>query len=216
MCGRIVQAAGHEALVRAYPWLHDAPAVPPRFNIAPTDETLVVGPQSAELMPWGIGDGQRPLFNLRSETALRPGRYRRLLIESRALIPASHFYEWRQAGTRRLPMAVTRSDGGLLNIAALIDRRRRQAAATILTTTPNHDLESLHSRMPVLLSDDDAAAWVLEELGFEQVRAMLRPCPDGLLAIRPASPLVNDVRSEGPQLLDPEVMPPTFQLDLIG
>lgn len=203
-------------LLTSYPWLRDAPSVPARFNIAPTDETVVVGRSGAELMPWGIGDGKKAVFNVRTETALKPGRYHRLLIGSRVVIPASHFYEWRRVGSRRLPMAVARRDGSLLNIAALAGRRRQRMAATVLTTTPNHDLESLHNRMPVLLSDDDAGAWVLEELGEQQLRELLRPFPDGFLTIHPASPLVNDVRNDGPELLNPDALPPAYQLDLLG
>ena len=59
-----------------------------------------------------------------------------------------------------------------------------------------------------------AATWALEELGDEQLRELLRPYADGLLAIRPASPLVNDVRNDGPELLNPNALPPTYQLDL--
>ena len=215
VCGRIGFSEPRDALLGAYPWLRDAPTVPARYNIAPTDETVVVSATGAQLMPWGVGDGRSALFNLRGETALKPGLYRRMLLESRALIPASHFYEWRKAGSRRLPMAVARSDGSPLNLAALVGRRGRHAAAVILTTTPNRDLATLHTRMPVILSDEDAATWVLEELGLEQLRALIRPCPDGYLEIRPASPLVNDVRNDGPQLLDPEALPSSYQLDLI-
>ena len=216
MCGRIGFAAGREDLLRSYPWLRAAPSTSPRFNIAPSDEIVVVSKTGAQLMPWGIGDGDRPLFNVRSETALKPGRYQRMLLEGRALIPASNFYEWRRVGPRRLPVSVARQDGALLNVAALIGRRHDRPAATVLTTTPNKDIEALHTRMPVILSDDDAAAWVLEELSLDQVGGLLRPCPDGFLTLRPASPLVNDVRNDGPELLNPEALPAAYQLDLLG
>lgn len=214
VCGRIGFSADREQLLGSYLWLRDAPSLPPRFNIAPTDETVVVSRSGAELMPWGIGGGTKPVFNVRGESALQPGRYRRLLLEARAVMPASHFYEWHRVGSRRQPMAIARRDGSLLNIAALVGTRWNHPAVTMLTTTPNRDLESLHDRMPVLLSDDDAATWALEELGDEQLRELLRPYADGLLAIRPASPLVNDVRNDGPELLNPNALPPTYQLDL--
>jgi putative SOS response-associated peptidase YedK len=113
-------------------------------------------------------------------------------------------------------MAVRRRDTAPLSLAALLGRRDGAPAATILTTAANPDLEPLHARMPVVMSEDDAAAWVLEELGLEQMREMLRPCPAGLLELRPASPLVNDVKNDGPELLDPDALPGSFQLDLIS
>ena len=86
---------------------------------------------------------------------------------------------------------------------------------TILTTTPNADLASLHNRMPVVLNDDDAATWVLEELSLSQIGGFLRPCPDGWLRLEAASPLLNNVRNQGADLLDPATLPAHVQLDLI-
>jgi putative SOS response-associated peptidase YedK len=133
----------------------------------------------------------------------------------RILVPANHFYEWRTAGERRMPVAISREDRKLLNLAGLLGRWEGRLAATILTTTPNGDILPLHNRMPVVLNDDDAATWVLEDLSLEQIADFLKPCPDGWLRLAPASPLVNDVRNQGPELLDPQALPSHFQLELM-
>jgi putative SOS response-associated peptidase YedK len=187
----------------------------PRYNIAPTDPVLTVGPDRADVVRWGIDGASGGLFNLRSETATARPPYQRLLLSKRVIVPASHFYEWRSAGGQRLPMAVSRADGKPLNLAGLLGAWEGQTAVTILTTTPNADLEALHDRMPVVLGDDDAATWVLEELSLEQLAAFLKPCPVGWLRLDPASPLVNSVRNDGPQLLDPDTLPAEYQLELI-
>src|SRR5439155_557585 len=83
------------------------------------------------------------------------------------------------------------------------------------SSAPNGDIVPLHNRMPVVLNDDDAATWVLEDLSLEQITEFLKPCPDGWLRLAPASPLVNDVRNQGPELLDPEALPRQFQLELM-
>jgi putative SOS response-associated peptidase YedK len=215
MCGRIGSSMPRAELLETYHWLRDAPEDDPRYNIAPTDPVLAVGPDRAEVVRWGIDGARGGLFNLRAETALSRPYYQRLLLAQRVLVPASHFYEWRKVGERRLPMAVSRADGGLLHLAGLLARWEGQPAATILTTTPNADIATLHDRMPVVLNDDDAATWVLEDLSLEQVGDFLKPCPAGWLRLAPASLRVNDVRNQGPDLLDPEVLPPNFQLDLI-
>jgi len=215
MCGRIGSSMPRAELLETYHWLRDAPEDDPRYNIAPTDPVLAVGPDRAEVVRWGIDGARGGLFNLRAETALSRPYYQRLLLAQRVLVPASHFYEWRKVGERRLPMAVSRADGGLLHLAGLRARWEGQPAATILTTTPNADIATLHNRMPVVLNDDDAATWVLEELSIEQLAGFLQPCPVGWLRLAPASLRVNDVRNQGPDLLDPEVLPPNFQLDLI-
>jgi putative SOS response-associated peptidase YedK len=215
MCGRIASRLTASELVARYPWLDQAPTVPARYNVAPTDQVVVVGRERAELVVWGIDGRRGGLFNLRAETALNGGSYGQLLLTSRVVVPVSHFYEWRRVGSRRTPVAVFRSDGAPISLAGLMGRHDGAPAVTILTTTPNRELARLHDRMPVVLSDDDARAWVREKLALDQLAAMLTQCPDGFLELRPASPLVNDVRNDGPQLLDPDELPPTYQLDLI-
>lgn len=202
-------------LLEVYHWLRDAPELPPRYNVAPTDPVIAVGPDRAEVVRWGIDGAQSGLFNLRAETALERPYYQRLLLGHRVIVPASHFYEWRHVGNQRLPMAVSRADGGILNLAAVLDSWKSSPATTILTTLPNADLAPLHDRMPVILSDEDAATWVLEDMSLDQLGQLLRPCPEGWLRLAPASPLVNDVHNQGPELLDPEVLPSEFQLELL-
>jgi putative SOS response-associated peptidase YedK len=215
MCGRISFSFNRADLLATYAWLNDAPDEPARYNIAPTDPIVTVGPRGAETVRWGTDGRKGGLFNLRAETAISKPFYHRQLVGERVVVPASHFYEWRAVGRQRLPVAISRGDGKALNLAGLLGRWEDRMAATILTTTPNADIAALHNRMPVVLSDDDAATWVLEELSLDQVAGFLKPCLDGWLRLAPASPLVNDVRNQGPELLDPGALPSRFQLDLI-
>jgi len=215
MCGRIGSSIPRGELLETYHWLGDAPEDEPRYNIAPTDPVLAVGPDRAEVLRWGIERAKGGLFNLRAETALSKPAYRAMLLGQRVLVPASHFYEWRKVGKQRLPVAVSRGDGKFLHLAALRGRWQGEPAATILTTTPNADIEALHNRMPVVLNDEDAATWVLEELSLRHLTEFLKPCPDGWLRLAPASRLVNDVHNEGRELLDPESLPPQHQLELM-
>src|ERR1700682_1340425 len=215
MCGRIGSSMPRAELLETYHWLRDAPEELPRYDIAPTDPVLAVGPDRVEVVRWGIDGARGGLFNLRAETALAKPYYQRLLLQKRILVPASHFYEWRKVGERRVPLAGVRADGGFLNLAGALAGWEGQAAATILTTTPNADIASLHNRMPVVLNDDDAATWVLEDLSLEQVAAFLQPCPAGWLRLAPASLRVNDVRNQGPELPDPESLPSDYQMELI-
>src|ERR1700716_3860085 len=215
MCGRISFSFNRAELLATYSWLRDAPDGEARYNIAPTDPVVAAGPATADLVRWGIDGGKGGLFNIRSETAITKPYYHRFLLGQRILVPAGHFYEWRTVGGRRMPVAISREDGKLLNLAGLLGSWEGQLAATILTTAPNGDIVPLHNRMPVVLNDDDAATWVLEDLSLAQIAEFLQPCPDGWLRLGPASPLVNDVRNQGPELLDPQALPPHFQLDLI-
>ena len=57
--------------------------------------------------------------------------------------------------------------------------------------------------MPVILDVDDWDAWLADETPLPELRPMLRPAADEPLEIYPVSPAVNNVRSEGAELLLP-------------
>ncbi|HKU27477.1 MAG TPA: SOS response-associated peptidase family protein, partial [Candidatus Sulfotelmatobacter sp.] len=77
-----------------------------------------------------------------------------------------------------------------------------QSAFTILTCAANATLATIHDRMPVILSDRNADEWI--NPGAKKphsLKRLLKPTGDDVLLFEPASPLVNSVRNEGPQLL---------------
>ena len=49
----------------------------------------------------------------------------------------------------------------------------------------------------------DWATWLATDAPAEALRGMLRPAPADPMRIYPVSPAVNNVRSEGPELLVP-------------
>jgi len=105
------------------------------------------------------------------------------------------------------PLSIHPADDGLLLFAGLYEAWQLgpgewQTTFTILTTTANRLLEPIHNRMPVVLDEAGAADWMnLREPDPVSLKRLLVPAPDGLLVGRPASPPVNSVKNEGPELL---------------
>ena len=57
--------------------------------------------------------------------------------------------------------------------------------------------------MPVVLDEGAAEDWMNpRERDPLSLKRLLVPAPHDLLAMRPASPLVNSVKNEGPELLE--------------
>ena len=190
--------------------------------MAPTDEVSAVLERDADrlvdafrwgLVPhWadGVGGAARRI-NARAETVERSPAYRAAFRGRRCIIPADAFYEWRRgSGMRRpQPYAVERVDGAVMALAGLWARWRdptsgtRLATVAILTTIPNAMVADIHDRMPVILEPEDWDTWLDERTPAHDLRPLLGPAPDDALRMRAVSPAVNDVRSEGPQLLAP-------------
>ncbi|MGH9055515.1 MAG: SOS response-associated peptidase [Acidimicrobiales bacterium] len=162
------------------------------------------------------------MINARAEGISAKPSYRAALARRRCIVPADSFYEWqhrtgphgRRAG--KLPYAVRRRDGAPMAFAGLWEVwRDREAPAsetlrtcTIVTTSANDLMAPIHDRMPVVLDRAGWATWLDPAVGAGDAAGLLVPAPDGWLEAHPVSTLVNDVRHDGPELLEPLPSPP--------
>jgi putative SOS response-associated peptidase YedK len=221
MCGRFAQQrpASELAEIFAAEPLADDPG--PRFNVAPTDEALVVvareDRRAVTAYAWGLiphwADAARigsKMFNARAETISSAPAFRDSLRRKRCLVPVDAFYEWRREGTTRQPYSIARADGGPLVLAGLWDGWRDPATErvrrtfTIVTTTPTEQMAELHDRMPVIVGEEDWATW-LDPTGRDtgELQGLLVPNDSIELRLTAVSQLVNNVRNDGPELLLP-------------
>jgi putative SOS response-associated peptidase YedK len=221
MCGRFTQqrpASELAEIFAAEPLVEDPG---PRFNVAPTDEALVVvqrdDRRAITAYHWGLiphwADSAKVgsrMFNARAETLTSSPAFRDALRRKRCLVPVESFYEWRREGTVRQPYTIGRADGMPLVLAGLWsgwrdpDRDQVRRTFTIITTSPNETMASIHNRMPVMLEEVDWATWLDPTLSDPgELLAMLEPRDEPDLAIRAVSQLVNNVRNDGPELVVP-------------
>ncbi len=193
----------------------------PRFNIAPTDPVLAVrraddGVNDLGTLRWGLVPGRwaekgggRPLINARAETVESQPAFRESFAERRCLIPADGFYEWLTDERGKRPVWISLADGRLFAFAglwaALPDREGEGVlhSCTIVTTQPNELIRPIHDRMPVVLSADAEAGWLDPDAEAGDLRALLAPAPEELLVTREVGDYVNNVREDGPHLIEP-------------
>jgi putative SOS response-associated peptidase YedK len=191
----------------------------PRYNIAPAQEQLVLRPFEGRahlcIGRWGLpvrGPDKAPSINVRAETVAAKPAFSEAFARRRCVVPADGFLEWTSGPNGRQPLWFHRPDGRLLLLAGLFDEdppEADQAPRTrfaVLTTAANAMLAAFHSRMPVLLSADEAAIWLAEP-----DPSLLRAARDDLLVATPVSLRVNSIRNDDPDCLGP---PRNMQLSL--
>ena len=218
-CGRYTLASPGE-LVAELLELETAPALTPRYNIAPTQESAVLrvrdGGRRLDALRWGLvpywaaepGIGNR-LINARSETAGEKPSFRDSLRRRRCLVAADGFYEWRRHGRAKQPWLIRRPDGLPFAFAGLWDRWVPHdgeviESFTILTTRPNELLAPLHDRMPVILPPREHARWLdPAERAPERLAPLLGPLPSGELEAFPVGTLVNSPANDEPRCVEP-------------
>lgn len=164
------------------------------------------------------------MINARVETAAEKPAFRRAFARRRCILPADGFYEWRGEEKGKKQPFFIRPREGVLAMAGLYEIWRDPSkadddpdaflwTATVLTTDATDDVGEIHDRMPMLVAPDNRAAW-LDPITSDkdQLNKLLAPAVPGILEAYPVSTLVNNVRNNGPHLLD--ALPPDDQLSL--
>ncbi len=224
MCGRFTLTTGISELQGRFGFVMDGAAPEPRYNIAPTQPVLAVvndGVRRGEMMRWGLVPpwakdlriGSR-MINAVSETAADKPAFRNAFQRRRCLVLADGFFEWRREGKQRTPLYFFQKSGQPMAFAGLWESWQPPGgepvrSCAILTTAANEFMAPVHHRMPVILSAETEPLWLdpLTE-SPDILEPLLVPAPPEFLEAREVSPMVNNVRNEGPGCIAAAPPPP--------
>ncbi len=226
MCGRYIRRADKQRIAEAFRIggdLSEIALAPEDFNIAPSTFQPVVrenrddGGRELVLMRWGLV----PFFtrhlsdvkgistiNARAEVLQTSPTWREPFRKRRCLVPASAFYEWKKLDAKtRKPYTFSLGDRSLFAFAGVWDAwkdgdGRWLQSFSIVTTEANELVSAVHPRMPVILDSHDYERWLSREASLSPPVDLLRPYDSTAMEMRPANPLVGNVRNHGPEMLD--------------
>lgn len=225
MCGRFIQSARAGDYARIFGATTDpgTDALPPRFNVAPSQPVLIVretdpGRRTIAAVRWGLvpswsrgPDARYSMINARAETVHRKPAYRGPFRYRRCLIPAEGFYEWRQSGSAKQPYCIRPEDSEApLAFAGLWDlwtgpQGEELESCTIIVRAAEGPVAHVHDRMPVVLDEKAWDLWL--DPSVQRAEAVL-PVLDMRdargLSVYAVSRRVNSPVNEGPDLMAPE------------
>lgn len=221
MCGRYFLVRDPAGLRDYYGADHATPNHAASWNVAPTQEGLVVrrnpetGARSLGLLRWGLvprwakdESGGARLINARADGVAEKPSFRDAFAKRRCLVPADGFYEWRQEGPGpKQPYAIALRTGEPMTLAGLWEGWKRPDGTwlrtyTIVTTDANPLLHPLHHRSPAILPRESWAAWLgEEEADAGTLLGLLRPAEDAALRVWPVDKRVNKVAENDAGLL---------------
>src|SRR3954467_12072003 len=153
MCGRFTLRTPATVLIEHFDLdvrgNRQLPLFEPRYNIAPTQEILVVridpadGRPKADVMRGGLipsrstrakGGSGPPMINARCETLAEKPMFRSAVRRRRCLIPVDGFYEWQQLSGggrgKKQPYFIHRPDDGPFAFAGLWESWRQSEPST--------------------------------------------------------------------------------------
>jgi putative SOS response-associated peptidase YedK len=229
VCGRYAAAKDQAGLVEEF--AVDAvldPMPAPSWNVAPTSTVAMIvdRPGAAGVVQrqlraarWGLvpswakdpSIGAR-MINARWEEAATKPAFRRALAQRRCLVPADGYFEWLAASpqaprkTPKQPFFIHLPEAGAsLALAGIYEFWRPDPEAewlvslSILTTAAQGPAARIHDRMPVIIDRPHIGLWL--DPGPPPPLETFR-LPADRLVTRAVGTAVNNVRNNGPQLLD--------------
>ena len=227
MCGRLIAGNMTQAQMLAiiegfiYPTRSvvidtDAPPAETGFNIKPTQQVNILFPQgrtlTASTARWWLvpswfkdpAEEWKPTtFNAKIETAFEKPTFRQAWSSGRCLVPATGYYEWSGPKNKRMPNYIRLAQNHPVMLFAglhtqLSDGRR---TCTLLTRPALPDIESLHPRMPVILTSEEAQAWLEKTATDDDVRDTFGTGWQGRFLVDPVAKF--GLRDDGPELIEP-------------
>jgi len=191
----------------------------PSFNIAPThDVAVIVNKESKKLvaMRWGLvpywatdpSIGAR-LINARAETLTSKHAFKEALKRRRCLVLADGFFEWQKEGTTKIPLFIYLESGRSFGFAGLYETwspplGEKLITCTIITTEPNELVRAVHDRMPVILPKGAEDLWLDSTIeDHTRLLDLLQPYPADEMAAHTVSMLVNSVKNDSPECIEP-------------
>ena len=234
MCGRYANTKSGDELGAFFEADEvDDVAMPPSWNISPTQQVPVV----VDRVPKDDPDGmparlltsarwslvprwatelttKYPTFNARSETVSEKNTFKNAVVRSRAILPADGYYEWHTVGTTKTPHYITDPEAGELAFAGLYSWWRAPFAegaaptpwvltATMLTRAAHGPTASIHDRSPVMLPREVWDEWLDPTVEGDQALVDMVVSESETVLERLELHPVATLHGDGPQLIEP-------------
>jgi putative SOS response-associated peptidase YedK len=216
MCGRFVRFRSWADLRQILTLLTPV-ELPLSYNIAPTQKVLVArdhdGKREGFAMRWGLipswaKDKKMAQINARADTAAEKPMFRSAFKKRRCLILADGYYEWKTNGKQKQPFFFRLKDEAPFTFAGLWETWHGEEepveTCAILTTDANDLTKDVHNRMPVMLTGDEALAWIDPKIDdMEKLKGLLQSFASDKMTYYAVDPMVGSVRNNSPDCIKP-------------
>ena len=223
MCGRYTLHQKVDDLAKRYNLANVPTGIRENFNVAPGQQMPIIiqdesGANKLEIMKWGLVPfwAKDPkigykLINARDDTIFEKPVWRNVILKKRCLIPADGFYEWKRppegSKEHKQPFYIKPKQVDIFSFAGVWETWKdieglEWKTFSIITTEPNKEMRAVHNRMPVILHQEDEAAWLEpSSVTRSSVEPLLRPLEDGGLELFRVSEDVNSAQNNDKHLI---------------
>jgi putative SOS response-associated peptidase YedK len=223
MCGRFTLHTSLEELLEYFNIASmDDMEMAYRYNIAPSQDILAIvqGKEGnrAGFLKWGLVPSWAKdpkmgynMINARAESIHEKPSFKKLIRRRRCIIAADGFYEWKKEGSQKQPYYIRMKNQQLFSFAGLWDRWEHDGkiltTCTVITTKANDCMESIHDRMPVILTREAESIWLDRSVEDEALlKPLLIPYDAKEMEAFPVSSRVNHAKVDAADMIQPITM----------
>ncbi len=190
----------------------------PRYNVAPGQNVISVisyeNKYRVGLLKWGFvpsfaknESAGYKMINAKAETLTEKPAFINSFKHKRCVVLADGFYEWHRDGKKKTPYRFTHKDKVIFPMAGLWSTYikpdgTKLYSCTVITTSANETVESIHNRMPVILSEDMRKIWLDPEVtDLRKLTDLLTPADKEVLYAYQVSDGVNKTNNDIPECI---------------
>ncbi len=188
------------------------------YHIRPTDQVMVIDTADSAFeissARWQINrtDSPAPIINAKIEN----NRFwANAWAHNRCIIPALGYFEWTKESGRKQPNYISINSNAEVNFFAGFTgisggNNRHDQSVAIITRPALSQIDHIHHRMPVVLSQTEIIDWLRYEIDIELAQQTLGTRWDGQFNFHNVAPLTN--ASDSAQVIK-EYFPPQRSFD---
>ncbi|MDA8693216.1 SOS response-associated peptidase [Saprospiraceae bacterium] len=192
----------------------------PNYNIAPSHVMPIItnlDKDHFKAMRWGLIPSWAKdmkigynMINARKETLLEKRSFKSAVEKRRCLVPADGFYEWQKSNNGKQAFHISLIGQKLFAMAGLWDKwsspdGNEVYSYTVITQEPNDIMTDIHDRMPAILTPEQEALWLSDDLPPQQLLNAITPYDSNKMIAKKVSDRVNNVRNNDKGLLDDDI-----------
>jgi putative SOS response-associated peptidase YedK len=218
MCGRYSVTLSPEQMKKRFKANVPDTGLPLHYNAAPGMMLPVIANDDlkhVELFRWGLipfwakdkSIGNK-MINARLESLEEKTVFKTLLAKKRCIIPADGFYEWKKVKDGKHPYRFILKGEKPFAFAGLWDEWKDEKGVltrsfTIITGKANAAVKKVHSRMPVILLEENEQHWLDDSLNISEAAKLLRTFPARRMDFYEVSELVNNPQHDVAEVIQP-------------
>ena len=193
-------------------------AYQPHYNISPTQLVPIISnesPHGFSYFYWGIAPKwsknksiSTKWIQIEAEQIREKQTMKNALASRLCLVPADGYYEWKSVGKKgKVPYRVLLKSEEPFAFAGIWEEYEEDGQLIhtfkIITVTANDSLQEVNSRMPVILPPNYERNWLNDGETQEILLDLLKPYPSNAMRYYTISTLVNSIKQDGPQIIQP-------------